>query len=101
MKPQKYNGRISSNLDQYSKWMDVETKSTNFKPSDPINMLSLLHNFKTACDRNLIHKGAAMWIFQHFIKDTPKAALAHRVSATKKDVPEQEEQLTTYCQSVS
>lgn len=71
-------------------------KSANFKPFDPISIHSFLHNFKTACDRNGIHRDAAMRPFPHFMKDPAKASLAHRVSATKEDVLEQEGKLTTY-----
>lgn len=34
------------------------------------------------------------------MKDPAKAALAHRVGATKENVLEQEEVLTTYCKEV-
>lgn len=41
-----------------------------------------------------------MWLFLIFMKYPVKAALAHRVSATEKDVPELEEKLTIYCHVV-
>lgn len=64
-------------------------KSTNLKQSDPISILSVLHNFRTVYDRNGIPKDAAMCLLQKFMKSPSKAALAHRASATKEDVPEQ------------
>lgn len=80
--------------------MHVQVKSAIFKPSDPLPVLSLPHNFNAACDSNGIHKGAAIWLFQHLMKDPVKAALAHGVSATNEDDPQQEGNFTTYCQVV-
>lgn len=39
--------------------------------------------------------------FNTSLKEPAKGALAHGVSATKKDIPEQEEKLTTYRQGVT
>lgn len=42
-----------------------------------------------------------MLLFQHFMKDSTKAALAHMVSATENDNHHNEEKPTTNCQVVS
>lgn len=70
--------------------MDVEVKSASFKPSDPISVLSFLYIFNTACDSNGIQDGAALWIFQRFMKDPAKAGFAHRGCVTKEDDSKQE-----------
>lgn len=57
-----------------------------------------VHSFKTVCDSNDIYDGAALWLFQHFVKDPAKAALAHKVSTTKQGVPAWKRKLTTYGQ---
>jgi len=60
--------------------MEVQLKSQIFDPMDPITILSFLPAFKTACDSNGIHEGAAMWLFQFFVKKTAKAALSARTT---------------------
>lgn len=48
-----------------------------------------------------MQNGAAMWVFQQFMKDPSKEASAHRVSAAKEGDAEQEGKLTTYFQIVN
>lgn len=100
LQSQKYNGHISEKMDKWARRMNVQMKSACFRPSDPISVLSFLHNFKMACDSNGIHEGAAMWLFQYFIKEPAKAPLMHRVCLTDKD-SQQKGKLTTYCQVVN
>lgn len=76
-------------------------KSADLKPSDTISILPLFHNFKNVYDSNDIHKAAAKWIFQHFIKDPDKAALPHTVCGTKEEVREQQGKLATYFQGLN
>lgn len=73
---------------QWTTWVDVKMESANFKTSDPISVLSFAHNFKTVCDGSGILEGAAMVLFPHFMKDPSKAALVHRICATKEDDPQ-------------
>lgn len=76
-------------------------KSVNFKPLDSISILSLLYDFKIVCNSNDVVEAAAMWLFQLFMKDSAKPALAHRVTATKEDDSQQEGKLTPCCQVVT
>lgn len=64
--------------------IDEQLKSPTFDGSDPIKILSFLLAFQTACDANGIHEGAAMWLYQKFLRRTIKAALSARVT-TKED----------------
>lgn len=52
---------------------------------------------RTARDSIEIYVGAAMSLFQHFITDPAKAALAKRVGATENDNSHEERKLPTYC----
>lgn len=101
MQTQKYDGRIFGKRAKWAKLMDVQMRSVNFKPSEPISMRSFLQNFRSSCDCNGIYRAAGMWLFQHSLKDRTKAALVHRVSATKENVPDRKGKLTTYCQVVN
>lgn len=81
--------------------MDVQMKSTNFQPSDLITVLSFLHNFKTAYDRNGTNGGTSMWLFQHFMKYPAKLVSAQNVCTKKKDDPQQKGKLTISFEVVS
>lgn len=73
---------MSGKIDKWAKWMDVQVRSTNFKPSDRISVLSFLHYFKRACESNDIREGAAKLLFQSFTKNPVIENFAHRVCAT-------------------
>lgn len=74
--------------------MDVKIKSASFKSSYPISVLSFLKNFKTGHDINGIHGGAAIRLFERFMNDSCKVALAHGVCATEEPDPRQEGEMT-------
>lgn len=63
-----------------ARWMEVQLKSKMFEPIDPIKILSFLPKFKTECDENGIHEGAAMLLVQYFSRKTTKAALSARLT---------------------
>lgn len=71
-------------------------KTINFKTSDPISILYFLQNVKPDFDRNDIHEDADMRLSHRLMKDSAKAALAHRICAANRDDPQQEGKLTTY-----
>lgn len=73
----------------------------NFKPSDRISDLSILHNFKKAWHSHGIYESTAMQLLHDFLKDSANAALAHRVYIIKKDYLQQKGKLTTYYQAVN
>lgn len=82
---QKYNGQVDRKVGKWVKRMGTQIKTALFTPSDLTSVLSLLRNFKTAHDSNGIPKGAAMWLFPHFIKEPARDTLAHRISASVED----------------
>lgn len=64
-------------------------------------MLALFLSFKTTCESNGTHEGAAMLLPPHFTKEPAKGALSYRMCATKKSITHKEGTLTTYCQVVN
>lgn len=72
-----------------------------FEPSDSISILSYIYNVKRACDFNGLYAGAARRLYQHFLMDTAKAALASRIGAIEKGNPYKEGEMTTYSQVVN
>lgn len=65
--------------------MDVQIKSGNFKPLDPISVLYFSHNFKAACESIDIHGGTAIWLLQHIMSDPVEAVPAYIACATEED----------------
>lgn len=101
MHSQKYDEQIYRKIAKWAEWMDVQIKSAKLKLSDAISILHSLHNLRTAYQSNFMNEVAAMRIFQHFMKDPAKAALAHNICATKKEDRQQEWTLTTNCDVVN
>lgn len=98
---QECKGHISGKLASWSKRIDVQTMSAVLKSSDPFYILSFSHNFMLACDWNKIQEGAAIWLFQHLMKDPFKAAPTHRLCTSVNEDLHEEEKQTTYCQVVT
>lgn len=82
---QEYNNLFSGKIPKWARKMDVQMKTTLFKPSDPIAVLSSFDIFKTAWNSNSIHEGGVMWLFPHFIRKPAKIVLARRVKADIKN----------------
>lgn len=57
---------------------------TLFKPSDPISVLFSLHDSKTACNNDSMHKVAGTWLFLYIIPELDKAIFSNRVTTDKK-----------------
>lgn len=49
--------------------MDVQMRSTKVKLSEPISLLSSLHNFRAAYETIVIHEDGVKLILQYFMKD--------------------------------
>lgn len=76
--------------------MDVQLKTVLFKPPNFISVLLFLKNLKTLCVNDSIHEGPAMRLLQHFIQESAKAALSHRVTVDNRKDYQQHGKLTTY-----
>lgn len=73
---QEYSNHISGKIPIWAERMDVQMKTTTFKPSDPISVLSYHDTLKTAYDINSNYKGTALWLFGHFIREPVNVSLA-------------------------
>lgn len=75
-----------------------------FNATDPIAILNFLPAFKTACDTNGIHEGAAIWIFHFSLRDparvAPTARTVNKSSWTSNKSSRDTSKLTTYCEVV-
>lgn len=98
---QKYEGSISDMVAKCTKRVSVQIRPEDFKSSDPISVLDILHSFKTAGHSSSIPEEAAMQPFQDFMKDPCRAALACRICSTKEEGSHQKMSLTTYGQVVN
>lgn len=76
-------------------------KSSIVKPSDPIAVLAVFHNYKTVYASNGIHERAAMLLFLHFMEDLDKATFSYRMSPIESNTAHKEGILTTYCSVVN
>lgn len=83
MQSEKHDGDTFVKLANWPKQMDIQVKSVNFKPLNPISVSCFLHIIATACVRYGSDEGTALWHFQIFRKDRAKASLAHKVCITK------------------
>lgn len=68
---------------------------------ESISVLSFFHNFQTAWDSNGVHKRAAVWCFQPFMKEIAKATLSHIVCAAGGEERQSDGELTFYRQIVN
>lgn len=59
--------------------MPTEMLHQEFAPSDPIQILDFLLNFRRSCDSANIHEGAAKWLFPHFMAGNVKQELLRRL----------------------
>lgn len=98
---QKYDGYIPEKIAKYAKCIGVQMSLILFNRPEPISILSFLQKFQTAWDSSEIHEGVATWLFQYLTKDSVEAALAHCVSSTENDDPQNEEKLATCCRAVN
>lgn len=60
------------------KRLDLQTKSHYFNGIEHISVLGFLPEFHTACNSNGFNEGAAMWLFQYWVRDSVKTTLTER-----------------------
>lgn len=71
-----------------------------FNGTDPITILNFLQVFKTACNTNGLHEGAATCMFQFYLKEPVRALLSARIRTTSRDKSSRQGKLSTYFQLV-
>jgi len=77
----RYNSSVSKRISKMQKGMNVQLQSQKFDGTDPVTVINFLDAFQTACDTNGIHEGAAMWLFQFFLKNPAQATVKARLAA--------------------
>lgn len=92
---QEENSHISGKIDNWAKEADLQMKTAVFKVLNPISVLSVLKNFKTACDSNRINESATMRLFPCFILEPTKPGLSHWMTADIKKYHLQERKQMT------
>lgn len=61
--------------------MTVQMKTHTLDLFDAIYIIDISGNFKFACDSDCMHKGAAIWIFSFFVKNSASTALSARLAS--------------------
>lgn len=79
---------------------EVEMRTRLFNGSDPITILTFLSSFRSSCDSIGVHEGAALWLFQYFLRDPAKASLTARLGRPH-ERGSKAGKLTSYCQVVN
>lgn len=59
-------GLVASKIAKYGTTVQAQMKFQVFDPIGPVSIIQFLHAFKTVCDSNAIHKGAALLVFTSF-----------------------------------
>lgn len=98
-----YDHTVSKNVSKMSKRMTVQIKSHIFDHLDRISIIGFLCNFKSACDTNGVHEGAAISHSNFFMKKLVLSELNTRLSSKRRAetvMPSVEKttKLTTYSQ---
>lgn len=76
--------------------MEVQIKSQIFDHAGPISIHRFLPALKTTCDADIIHEGAAMWLFQHFVNKTTEATISAKTTSIDKKLRGKDGQVTSY-----
>lgn len=101
LQSQKYNGHIYGQIAKWAKRMDVQMKSSIFKPSDPSSIHDFRNNFETACDSNGVHGGATMPLFPHFKEVLGMIVLSYWMSTTEDNTAYKEGTMTAHRYAVN
>lgn len=80
-----------SKVESRKKKLSVQMESHLFNNCDPIYIFDILQTFKRACNTLSIHKGAAIFLFYHFMKRSAKQDLLHRIKGGSNDGTDDDE----------
>lgn len=87
---------------KYAARMETLMKAYKFDDKEPITILSILADFKRACDSNGVFEGIALWLLPAFIRDKPAFSLTVWMAsheddeATHRPPKAGEKQMTTF-----
>lgn len=63
-----YNHEVARKMAKMAKNMKLQV-NFKFSGKDPIMVIRFLQQFKSACNQNGVHEGAAIWLFRFFLDD--------------------------------
>lgn len=92
-----YTDRDARRMKQCINVAYIEMHSRLFDCSGPFIILYFLESFQASCDNNGIPVGAALCVFQYFIRDPSKSVLTAQLGRPN-DRPNKYGNPTTYCQ---
>lgn len=98
-KSTKYDRTVSKNFNKVTKSITAQMKSHLFDPFQPISIIEVLRNFKLTCNTNAIYEGAAIWLFNIFVKNSASAALTARLTNIKTKSSGQDAHTRKDCQN--
>lgn len=78
-----YHGHILGKFEKPAKLIVVQMKWAVFTSLDSVLAISIIQNFIAVVHSNKMYEGATMWLFRHFIEDSIKDALVHRLWASE------------------
>ncbi|CAN8068452.1 unnamed protein product [Agarophyton chilense] len=91
----KYSGSVARRVAKWAKRMQL-TITDNFSGSDPIAVLKFLSLFRTACDKNGVHEGATLYLFQFFRTGQVLGRVVSKISGTTDLVDAQDRELLRF-----
>ena len=97
-----YTSSVAQKITKQHKRLSFQMGDTTFSGDDPIAIIDFLQRFKIACDQNGFSEGAAMWLFQFYLKGQAATLLHSRMQGNTMAVEEdQTEMLRTYPEVVN
>lgn len=70
-KSSRYGNDLAHELHRMAKKVAVQMKDRTFSAKDPLSVVAFLQRFKSACDADGIHEGAARWLIKQFLTGPP------------------------------
>lgn len=70
-----YNGKTAARTAKLVKQMETVIKRYKSEDSDPVTILSVLGQFKQACDSNGVPEGVATWLLPFSMAKSPAASI--------------------------
>ncbi|CAN8069191.1 unnamed protein product [Agarophyton chilense] len=67
-KSSEYTQEVVQKTTKHHKKLSFQMAGTTFADTDPIAVIEFLQKFKLAWDQNWVSEGAAMWLFQFYLK---------------------------------
>ena len=76
-----FDSSAAKRISKVYRRMQAADRTLKFNGKVPLKILEFLWKFKFACDRNGVHEGIAVWLFQYFLDGRVHTAVKSRLSA--------------------